>query len=51
MPKSPRRFQIGRAGGAFLLLLKPPPFFCGIGARSGSILSFGHGALKRSPNA
>jgi len=43
----PERFQIGRAGGAFLILLKPALFFCGIRPRRGSILSLGHSAFKR----
>jgi hypothetical protein len=43
----PEGFQIGRAGGAFLLFLKPALFFCGIGAGGGAILGLGHGASKR----
>jgi hypothetical protein len=43
----PQRFQIGRAGGVCMLLLKPALFFCGIRPRCGSILSFGHSAFKR----
>jgi hypothetical protein len=51
VPKDPERFQIGRAGGALLLFLKPALFFCGIRAGGGTILSLGHDAFKRSRNA
>lgn len=51
VPKDPERFQVGRAGGALLLFLKPALFFCGIGAGGGPILCLGHAALKRSRDA
>jgi hypothetical protein len=47
VPNDPERFKIGRAGGAFLILLKPALLFCRIRAGGGSILSLGHAALKR----
>jgi hypothetical protein len=47
VPNNPESFQIGRAAGAFPLLLKPALFFCGIRAGGGTILSLGHSAFKR----